>query len=438
VTTAAVSNMSELVRVSLAQPVEFPQSQVDLSPINQVVLDNLVTVLREYPALNIDVQGRLASLTEVTTNSPDAQRLGKVRSYLLKRGVDGSRITMRSLGSIETNDKPQILLALGGTRETFTQISNRIRQGNGGSILPNVLPIDLSNASSNSPVASAPVQVQAISQRIEFAPIGKMTDPSNANLDLLISRIVGSPEIAVELQGNLDGSEIEVNRLMSLRSYLLQKGIASDRIVISPTNSDNRDTANSITLTLANLEGLPIAQLPDSQPTKPIAQQGNDNRLSLNLPNLNLPNLGITPSSLLGQLLDPENYSRQILGLLPSPQLLTMLLEPQAQPTLLSTNFSTFLSGFPSPENAPRWSSVPATQILSLLWVDPSAADRQPDLIAEDSQPDLSTRRFVSALNFLLSRDRDVLTALLRSLNESPPELRGEIIRPELFKEGQP
>jgi len=299
----------------------------------------------------------------------------------------------------------------------------------------------LSNASSNSPVASAPVQVQAISQRIEFAPIGKMTDPSNANLDLLISRIVDSPEIAIELQGNLDGSELEVRRLMLLRSYLLQKGIASDRILISPTNSDmaNRDTANSITLTLANLEGLPIAQLPDSLPTKPIAQQGNDNRLSLNLSNLNLPNLQITPSSLLSQLLDPEKYNRQVLGLLPSPQLLTMLLEPQAQPTLLSTNFSTFLSGFPAPENAPRWSSIPATQILSLLWPDPNAApEKQPDLIAEDSQRDLSTRRLVSALNFLLSRDRDVLTALLRSLNESQPELRGEIIRPELFEEGQP
>jgi hypothetical protein len=106
---------------------------------------------------------------------------------------------------------------------------------------------------------------------------------------------------------------------------------------------------------------------------------------------------------------------------------------------LLSTNFSTFLSGFPLPETAPRWSSIPSAQILSLLFPDPNAAtERQPDLIAEDTKRDSNTRRLVSALNFLLSRDRDVLTALLRSLNESQPELRGEIIRPELFEEGKP
>jgi outer membrane protein OmpA-like peptidoglycan-associated protein len=447
-TTASFpSNPSEVVRVSLAQPVEFPKSQVNLSPINQLVLDNLVTVLREYPALNIDVQGHLASLTEASANSPDAQRLGKVRSYLMRQGIDGGRITMRSLGAPEIDDKPQVLLALGGTRETFTQISDRIKQGNGSSILQNVLPSDLSSVSSNSPVASSPLRVQAISQRIEFAPVGKMTDPSNANLDLLISRIVNNPEVAVELQGNLDGSELEVNRLMGLRSYLIQKGIASDRILISPANSDtaNSNTANSITLTLANLEGVPIAQLPNgSTPARTIAQQNNDNRLSLNLSGLNqsglnLGELTISSSSLLSQLLDPENYRRQLIGLLPSPQLLTMLLEPQAQPTLLSTNFSTFLSGFPLPETAPRWSSIPSAQILSLLFPDPNAApERQPDLIAEDTKRDSNTRRLVSALNFLLSRDRDVLTALLRSLNESQPELRGEIIRPELFEEGKP
>jgi hypothetical protein len=429
--------MSEVVRVSLAQTVEFPKAQVDLSSVNQVVLDNLVTVLREYPALNIDVQGRLASLTEVGTNSPDAQHLSQVRTYLLSHGIDGSRITMRSLGGTQIDDQPQVLLALGGTRETFTQISDRIKQGNASSILQSVLPNDLPTKSPDSLVAAIPVQVQAISQRIEFAPVGKMTDPSNANLDVLISRIVNNPEVVIELQGSLDGSELEVNRLMGVRSYLLQKGISSDRILISPATNE---TANSITLTLANLEGLPIAQLPnDSASTKPIAQQGNNNRLSLNLSNLNLPNLEITPSSLLSQLLDHENYSRQILGLLPNPQLLTMLLEPQTPSTLISTNFSTFLSGFPASETSPRWSYVPTPQVLSLLMMEPtSAPDQAPDLVAEDSKRDLNTRRLVSALNFLLSRDRDVLTALLRSINESQPELRGEIIRPELFKEGQP
>lgn len=435
-TAANLSNMSEVVSVALAQPVEFPKSQSNLSLVSQVILDNLVTVLREYPTLNIDVQGHLASLTEVGTDSPDAQRLSQVRTYLLNRGIDGGRITMRSLGASKTDDTPKILLALGGTRDTFSQISDRIKQGNANSILQSALPNGLPNVISSSPIASMPIQVQAISQRIEFAPIGKMTDPSNANLDALISRIVNNPEVAIELQGSLDGSQLEVNRLMTLRSYLLQKGIASDRILISP--AANTTTANSVTLTLASLAGVPIAQLPeDAKTAQSIAQQNNDNRLSLNLPNLG--EITLSSFSLLSQLIDPDNYNRQPLGLLPNPQLLTMLLEPQTQPTLVSSNFSTFLSGFPSSETTPRWSYIPTSQVLALLLPDPDATpDKPPNLIAEDSSRDSNTRRLVTALNFLLSRDRDVLTALLRSLNETPPELRGEIIRPELFEKGQP
>jgi hypothetical protein len=152
-----------------------------------------------------------------------------------------------------------------------------------------------------------------------------------------------------------------------------------------------------------------------------------------------LGEITLSSFSLLSQLIDPDNYNRQPLGLLPNPQLLTMLLEPQTQPTLVSSNFSTFLSGFPSSETTPRWSYIPTSQVLALLLPDPDATpDKPPNLIAEDSSRDSNTRRLVTALNFLLSRDRDVLTALLRSLNETPPELRGEIIRPELFEKGQP
>ena len=68
--------------------------------------------------------------------------------------------------------------------------------------------------------------------------------------------------------------------------------------------------------------------------------------------------------------------------------------------------------------------------MLSLLLTEPTT-------IVADNTPDLGTQRFVSALNFLMNRDRDVLTSWLNSLSGQQPEIRGEVIRPELFEEGQ-
>lgn len=67
--------------------------------------------------------------------------------------------------------------------------------------------------------------------------------------------------------------------------------------------------------------------------------------------------------------------------------------------------------------------------MLSLLLTEPTT------IVA--NAPDLRTQRFISALNFLMNRDRDVLTSWLNSLNGQQPEIRGELIRTELFEEGQ-
>jgi hypothetical protein len=463
----------------------------------------------------------------------------------LNNGINAGRVTMRSLGaSANPEASAEIYLNIGGTKATFAQISERISQGRGNAALQNILP-NIAKLENSSPVATANIQVEAISQLIEFAPVGKMTDISNAKLDALIRRVADRADIAIEIKGNLDGSELEVNRLMGLRSYLMQKGIGSDRILIS--NSDSQTQASTVTVTLANLEGLPIAKLPDDpdQPTTPpvtIAQRGdrpeiaspnpadtntadraNSNRLSLlfreefsldtqpssfttsqinfggngsstfsrnnfetnslaqssffllgqlldldnrlallprtanTTPPLlftdfidNTISLTPVPNLLLGQLLDPETYTRQPLALLPpnllpsnpplnSPQILSLLLEPTSEASRFSFLISTATEAQPqfSFRNASAdttgilWSYTPTDQMLSLLLTEPTT------IVATNDAPDLRTQRFISALNFLMNRDRDVLTSWLNSLNGQQPELRGEVIRPELFEGGQ-
>jgi hypothetical protein len=544
----------EMMQVALAQPVQFPAYEANLSTINQIILENLVVVMREYPNLNIEVQGNLASLAQLgNVASTEALRLAKIRTYLLNNGITADRIIMRSLGAAANPEaEAQIYLSLGGSRNTFSEIATRIQQGNVNPILSRVLP---QNFLANAPQPPTPdVQIAAIAQTIEFAPAGKMTDVSNAKLDALLKRIADRSDIAIELKGNLDGSELEVNRLMGLRSYLLQKGISSDRILISPTDNANNSAQNGISLTLASLDGLPIANLPDasptaqnipantpanipantiddlnrlsllfreeftppSQPTGFIVSQMNlgndgfgflnlsgnsvnnwrgtletsslaqsrffllgqllnlDNRLAL-LPRLSQPtntfnspviftdfsdniiSLTPIPNLLLGQLLDPDTYSRQPLALLPSgislntppldpPQILSLLLEP----TTATTGFSFLISAAPNTltlgaaqptfsfPNAsantkiPLWSYTAIDQMLSLLLTEPAT------IVATNDAPDLRTQRLISALNFLMNRDRDsVLTSWLNSLSDRPPELRGELIKPEFFEEGQ-
>ncbi|MDX2255924.1 MAG: hypothetical protein NW214_10435 [Pseudanabaenaceae cyanobacterium bins.39] len=504
----------EMMRVALAQPVQFPAYDANLSTINEVVLENLVVVMREYPSLNIEVQGNLASLTQLgNVASTEAQRLGKIRTYLLNNGITANRIIMRSLGAAANPEaQAEIYLSLGGSRSTFGEIATRIQQGNINSALSRVLP---QNFLANAPKPPAPdVQIASISQMIEFAPAGRMTDVSNAKLDALLKKIADRNDIAIELKGNLDGSELEVNRLMGLRSYLMQKGISSDRILISPTDKAENQARNGISLVLASLDGLPIAQLPEPEPQKPpVAQLNNDNnaennRLSL-LPALLIPqesispnlmpsgfqisqiNLGLnnfvptpafllgqlvnldaplamlpsginnfspllkitgneiislTPTNtlLLGQLLDPETYSRQPLALRPdAAPILSLLLETATPPILVSTAESSptifsfargnGISNIISTVQIPLWSYTPSNNVLSLLLTEPSV------IVADNNNfnPDLKTQRFIAALNFLMNSDRDVLTSWLNSLSDRPPDLRGELIKPEFFEEGQ-
>jgi hypothetical protein len=69
--------------------------------------------------------------------------------------------------------------------------------------------------------------------------------------------------------------------------------------------------------------------------------------------------------------------------------------------------------------------------MLSLLLTEPTT------IVATNDAPDLRTQRFISALNFLMNRDRDVLTSWLNSLSGQQSEIRGELIRPELFEGGE-
>ncbi|NJK34668.1 MAG: hypothetical protein HC919_06765 [Oscillatoriales cyanobacterium SM2_2_1] len=522
-TTAPVA--PELLRVSLAQPVVFPGQQSELSGTGRVVLDNLVTVLREYPALSVDVQGALASLQEMSSpTTPEARRLSNVRSYLIGQGIDGGRVTLRSLGIPSQVEQPANLqLALAGVRPVFDQISQRLQQSGAPAALQSLLPA--AGLQATLPGASPPSSTtSAIAQVLEFAPQGTLRDASIAALDQLLGTISNDPNVAIELSGTLEGSPAEVNRLITLRSYLIKKGISGDRIIFSGTNISQETPQNSVALTLARLDSVdaPIARQPappESQPDIRLSTLFPDQlpptalpesyQVSTTLPPL-VPTLLVSDRTrqLLSQLLTDEpaipvavlpdfSGDRPLLSFSPSaPDLIGLLLDPNldqqspsqrlritwdltrlpslAPPPLPSMpiwrtspigkspaplrlglnwrdgNLLTLAPDAPSP----RWANItgwlfdtpsvprppiallPTRQFLSLNWepsrlisLDPAPATLSltpiPVVISQTQPPN---RPLVSALQFLFSRDRDALAALMRSLSQTQPELLGEVI----------
>lgn len=84
----------------------FDQSALNSSAKNN--LDNLVTVLNDYPNTNIEVQGHTDSKgTEAYNMGLSQRRAGTVASYLLQQGIASGRISTKGYGEtapVASND----------------------------------------------------------------------------------------------------------------------------------------------------------------------------------------------------------------------------------------------------------------------------------------------------------------------------------------------
>jgi outer membrane protein OmpA-like peptidoglycan-associated protein len=94
--------------VDFEEKILFGYDRADLSASSEASLEKLVTILKEYPDTNIEVQGHTDSKGSDNYNQRlSERRANSVSSYLRNKGVSPSRLTTKGYGEnapIASND----------------------------------------------------------------------------------------------------------------------------------------------------------------------------------------------------------------------------------------------------------------------------------------------------------------------------------------------
>ena len=96
---AKVERVGEGIVVEFNSNILFGFDKSDLSDDAKLNLDNLVTILNNYPDTDIEVQGHTDSRgTETYNQRLSEQRAGAVSGYLTQNGIYTSRISIVGFG----------------------------------------------------------------------------------------------------------------------------------------------------------------------------------------------------------------------------------------------------------------------------------------------------------------------------------------------------
>jgi outer membrane protein OmpA-like peptidoglycan-associated protein len=294
---AAIPSTPQIISLNVARSLTFKEGaqgkNADLAGADIAILENLAAVLKEYNNLSIDIQGYIGSLADM--NSGDnlaANRMMAARKYLLDRGVTSNQMTLRSLGSIATAESPDkvivakatpVSFAISGQADVFNAIATRLQAMSPNSPTTEFLQSILPNAATSFQANASPVNNPnnganpSISVGVNVGNDGKIADLSYATLDRMIERLNSNSSLLFEIQTSSTlsasaGQDLETFKMLAVRSYLLDKGVSSDRILLS-SNGANANTANQtgnsqVYISLNTDESnINIAKAPTTTPT---------------------------------------------------------------------------------------------------------------------------------------------------------------------------
>jgi outer membrane protein OmpA-like peptidoglycan-associated protein len=103
------------VRVLELNSVRFPEGSAEILPEHAIQFDRVATIMNALPNITVTVVGHADPRGDVATNLVLGQRRADaVVAYLLTRGIDGSRLSARSVGEADllTVDDDEASLAL--------------------------------------------------------------------------------------------------------------------------------------------------------------------------------------------------------------------------------------------------------------------------------------------------------------------------------------
>ncbi|HEY9701294.1 MAG TPA: OmpA family protein, partial [Allocoleopsis sp.] len=215
--------------------------------------------LKEDNTAKVEIQGYLSIGGDAKL---EQQRVTKIKEYLSLKGVSLDKISIKELDNTNKLATNQIDLIISST----------------GDIIPTAQakPVD--------PVALNPNDInnaKQVSQSVEFSLDTNITAQSKEVLNQMASVLQSNKAIAVELQGYLSpknpDAEKEMQRVISVRNYLLEKGVQEQQIAIRPlddnqlqagTNTEQKvSQINKVDVIFSVAENSPNAFLsPDSDP----------------------------------------------------------------------------------------------------------------------------------------------------------------------------
>jgi outer membrane protein OmpA-like peptidoglycan-associated protein len=103
------------VRVLELNSVRFPEGSAEILPEHALQFDRVATIMNAFPNISVTVVGHADQRGDEATNLVLAQRRADaVVAYLISRGIDGARLSARSVGEADllTVDDDEASLAL--------------------------------------------------------------------------------------------------------------------------------------------------------------------------------------------------------------------------------------------------------------------------------------------------------------------------------------
>ncbi|MEM6251355.1 MAG: OmpA family protein [Cyanobacteria bacterium P01_D01_bin.156] len=92
----------EAIKLEVPRNVHFGLDEDFINPDSALVLNNIITVLQQYPTIVVDLHGHTDSRASIAYNQGLAKRrANNARQYLIQKGIAPERMTIRSFGETE-------------------------------------------------------------------------------------------------------------------------------------------------------------------------------------------------------------------------------------------------------------------------------------------------------------------------------------------------
>jgi outer membrane protein OmpA-like peptidoglycan-associated protein len=245
-----VASLPQSIQTSVQSPVKADASinfkvNGNIDSQNQKLLTEIADKLQKDTQATIEIQGYLLS---ANSSDLETERVMAVRSALMDSGVNENQIIIRELDNkvaqnnnqMGVNNKVDLILSNNNQANTTAQIPNNntenvpVKEDNTAQI-PNNQPVALNNANKTT-------------ENIKFNLDTNINAQAQQLLDKIATKLQNDPKSNIEIQGYLSGNKdatLEMDRLMAVRSYLMDKGVNTDQIIIKELDNSLRADNNN-------------------------------------------------------------------------------------------------------------------------------------------------------------------------------------------------